>query len=93
MDLNAKHEFDQMIYEIAINSGTPKQRAQRGAKGLMFLEVGDVPGRLADDLKSLKESYDALASMGEEEVRQFITRIINFRDQLYFHGEDTPTKM
>jgi hypothetical protein len=61
---------------------TPKQRAQRGAKGLSFLEAGHVPERLVNDLKSLKESYAALESMSEEEVRQFITRIINFRDQL-----------
>lgn len=85
MDLDANHEFDQIIYEIAINAGTPKQRAQRGAKGLSFLEASYVPERLVNDLKSLKESYAALGSMSEEEVRQFITHIINFRDQLE-HG-------
>jgi len=55
MDLDANYEFDEMIYEIAINAGTPKQRAQRGAKGLSFLEASHVPERLANDLKSLKD--------------------------------------
>jgi hypothetical protein len=55
MDLDANYEFDEMIYEVAINAGTPKQRAQRGAKGLSFLEASHVPERLANDLKSLKD--------------------------------------
>ena len=44
MDLDANHEFDEMIYEIAINAGlTLAAKSGRRADGLVRRGEGDVP--------------------------------------------------
>jgi hypothetical protein len=87
MDLDAKHELDEMCFAIAVDDGTPKQRAQHGAKGLLFLEARHVPSQLRNELNSLRESYTGLGSMSKEDVRQFITRVFSLRNKLYFHDK------
>jgi hypothetical protein len=80
--MNAKSEFNQMIFEIATHEGDLRARALVPVKRLVFLKAEHVPESLRSDLQQLKDLGETAKHMTVEESRNFITRILSFDGKL-----------